>query len=588
MASQGKIVKLLLVMVWVIFCAVGQMRAGETPALRDVGGTAVEWYVDDDGPGDPWPEKPNGSDPQEDGSINHPFHEIQEAINKATGGDKIIVQMGIYYENIEIKGKNIILTSTAPNDWLVVAGTVINGGGSGSTVTFLGTERTDCKLTGFTITGGYTGDDGGGIWGRYTYATIDRCIIENNISDGAGGGLSDCFGTISNCVIRNNNANTKGGGIAGCMGVFVNCLICNNTANKGGAINNSDAKFFNCTITSNTANSEGVLRDCDGEVKNCIIWDNSPKGYYTSTANFYYCCLEKPRSGTGNISVDPQFVSVDDFRIMPGSPCIDAGKNYQMILGTSVDLEGNNRFFDDPATIDTGDPAASGLPVVDMGSYEYNLTPRIGVSTLLFELSVMEGINPDDQILYIHNAGGGTLAWSISEDCGWLEAVPNSGISAIGDTAAMVALKVDISNLVLGRYYCELTVLDPCAVNNPKTVQLYLHVYGEIHVPRDFATIQAAIDAATELDSVVVSDGTYRGEGNRDIEFGGKAITVRSANGPSNCIIDCEGTESEEHRGFYFCGHEEPDSVLEGLTIINGYASEGGGIYCYVSSPTYQ
>ena len=35
------------------------------------------------------------------------------------------------------------------------------------------------------------------------------------------------------------------------------------------------------------------------------------------------------------------------------------------------DLGGFARFFDDPDTPDTGDPGASGPPVVDMGAYEY-------------------------------------------------------------------------------------------------------------------------------------------------------------------------------------------------------------------------
>ena len=114
MASREKMIKLLLVMVCVTFCAAGKVGA-------------VDWYVDDDGPGDPWPGDPAVSDPLEDGSINHPFDEIQEAIDAATGGDKIIVQLGIYYENIKFKGKNIILTSTDPEDWLAATGTVISG-----------------------------------------------------------------------------------------------------------------------------------------------------------------------------------------------------------------------------------------------------------------------------------------------------------------------------------------------------------------------------------------------------------------------------------------------------------------------------
>ena len=113
------------------------------------------------------------------------------------------------------------------------------------------------------------------------------------------------------------------------------------------------------------------------------------------------------------------------------------------------------------------------------------------------------------------------------------------------------------------------------------------------HVPADYDTIQEAIDAAVEPDLIIVDDGVYTGEGNRDIDFKGKAITVRSANGPDTCIIDCEGTEADPHRGFYFHSGEYDRSVLEGITITNGYAygdsdnrHGGGAIRCDNSSPT--
>jgi subtilisin family serine protease len=76
-------------------------------------------------------------------------------------------------------------------------------------------------------------------------------------------------------------------------------------------------------------------------------------------------------------------------------------------------------------------------------------------------------------------------------------------------------------------------------------------------VPSVFPNIQAAVDDAYDDDIVWVADGIYTGEGNRDIDFFGKAITVRSENGPDNCIIDCNGTESEPHRGFILHNSEE-------------------------------
>jgi parallel beta-helix repeat protein len=97
----------------------------------------------------------------------------------------------------------------------------------------------------------------------------------------------------------------------------------------------------------------------------------------------------------------------------------------------------------------------------------------------------------------------------------------------------------------------------------------------------DAATIQAGIDSAVAGDTVLLAAGTYTGVGNRDIEFRGMAITVTSESGSIVTIIDCESLG----RGFYFNG-EGPASILSGVTIQNGSADGGGGIYCYNSSPT--
>ncbi len=113
---------------------------------------------------------------------------------------------------------------------------------------------------------------------------------------------------------------------------------------------------------------------------------------------------------------------------------------------------------------------------------------------------------------------------------------------------------------------------------------------ANINVPADQSTIQAGINAAVNGDVVIVADGTYTGANNKNLDFGGKSITVRSAsNNPAQCVIDCQ----QAGNGFYFHTHETAAATVSGFTIQNGSSQNstsgsGGGAYCVNSSPTFQ
>ncbi len=98
--------------------------------------------------------------------------------------------------------------------------------------------------------------------------------------------------------------------------------------------------------------------------------------------------------------------------------------------------------------------------------------------------------------------------------------------------------------------------------------------------PADFNTIQAAVNDANDGDTILIKDGLYTGDGNRDIEIRDKSITIKSENGPENCIIDCEGTTEQPHRGFDVRTGRTTNRAITGLTIRNGYAETGAGIRC--------
>lgn len=94
-----------------------------------------------------------------------------------------------------------------------------------------------------------------------------------------------------------------------------------------------------------------------------------------------------------------------------------------------------------------------------------------------------------------------------------------------------------------------------------------------LSVPSQYPTIQAGVNAAANGDTVLVADGTYSGDGNRDIDFHDKNITVKSVSGAAKTIIDCGGFDSTDgsgnHRGFYIHSGETA-AVISGFTVKNG------------------
>ena len=290
-------------------------------------------YVDDDAPGDPAPGNPETSDPMEDGSTEHPFDGIAEAVKWARDGDTVLVARGLYKENIAFRGMNITVRSTEPTDANIVADTVIYANGLGPAASFFSGEGTDCVLTGFTIRGSGSefGDAGVLVIGRETRPTIRNCVIKNNDGDGVF-----CFDwpasskpTISNCVIAGN----EGSGIE--------------------TWGSDSASVINCTIVGN--GQGGVRGNLGGPaVTNCIVCGNAGGAVVSSGANVNYSDIEGGYNGNGNIDADPRFVELGywdsnalwvdgDYHLADGSDCINAGDpNYPYVPG-EVDLDGASR-----------------------------------------------------------------------------------------------------------------------------------------------------------------------------------------------------------------------------------------------------
>jgi hypothetical protein len=106
-----------------------------------------------------------------------------------------------------------------------------------------------------------------------------------------------------------------------------------------------------------------------------------------------------------------------------------------------------------------------------------------------------------------------------------------------------------------------------------------------LNVPGTYATIQAAINASSNGDTVVVAPGTYF----ENIDYKGKLITVQSAQGPSVTTIDGSNLAPVVN----FSTNETAAAVIQGFTLQHGNATgafgyEGAGVHINFASPTVQ
>jgi hypothetical protein len=99
----------------------------------------------------------------------------------------------------------------------------------------------------------------------------------------------------------------------------------------------------------------------------------------------------------------------------------------------------------------------------------------------------------------------------------------------------------------------------------------------------DYTTIQDGINAVSTGDTILVAPGTYMGEPNRQLNLGGREITLMLTGGRDVTTIDPQ----HEANAFWIGTTQTSATVISGFTIQNGLAQKGGAIYLHSnSSPT--
>lgn len=582
------------------------------------------------------------------------YSTIQSAIDDANSGDTVVVAPDTYIENIDFLGKAITVRSTDPNDPNIVAVTIIDGSNPqdpnlASVVTFKSGEGSDSVLSGFTITGGTgswlpvswefqglrwnrcgggvvccnmsaptvtknlfvdnTAGQGGGIYiygdpvnpNNPSNPTVhispviaDNTFINNSVVEehgfsppdanypandhGDGGAIvafQGCDPVITGNLIENNHADSYGGGIhlrQWSNGSIAENQILDNDSRLGAGIHityTSSPSVSDNTIRRNTASSLGgggiyVYYLSGPLIERNLITDNTSSNgagicvYYSSAGTIRNNLICRNNAGAG-------------IRIVGSTPTITNNTIADNYNG-GIDCQPNSN------------------PQI-----ENNIIASNGFG---WAVRVSNDSSPIIRYNNLWDNDSGTTGPAIPDQTGI-----NGNISTNPDFVAPDTndYHLDYDSPCINTGDPNFTGSDQNDYDGrPRIMGQYVDIGAyetspvwNITTYTGYDTIQQAVDDANDGQTIVLTIGTHTGDGNRDIRFYGKSITVQSTN-PNNwdivaaTIIDSNGYDPELHRAFHFRDGEDANAVVAGLTITGGGGVyDGGAIKCTnASSPT--
>ncbi|MCX6157604.1 MAG: T9SS type A sorting domain-containing protein [Ignavibacteriae bacterium] len=362
------------------------------------------------------------------------YSTIQLGINAAANGDTVLVEPGTYFENVNFRGKKIVVTSRfyLSNDLSYITSTVINGSTpvnpDSASVVIIGSGcDSTTVLQGFKITGGtgtkWTDEhgagvfrEGGGVLTALSSPVIRFNIIANNsvmnttgVTGTGGGGIraGDGMPRILNNMVMYNTGKYGAGIVLNYTGATVkNNIIYGNslssTYNAGTAIwadnvlGTSKNLIENNTVVGNSSvnGTPGILSAFSANiiVRNNIVWGNTGPGNIQmmvsgATLTATYNDVQFGYTGAGNINIYPQFTD-SNFVLLNSSPCIDAGDSSAVYNDPIDPLNPPNPKFPSKGTIRN-----------DMGAYGGPLSAVIAVVKIIGIKNINTEM-PDGYILF--------------------------------------------------------------------------------------------------------------------------------------------------------------------------------------------
>ncbi len=556
---------------------------------------------------------------------------IQAGIMAAQGGDHVLVAPGTYHEAISFLGKGIVVESIGGS-----ALTIIDATGLGtSVVSMVNGEPEATRLEGFTITGGNSVGNGGGITiGGDCFKPgpeVAECLLSGNTAAGLGGGIYAARGVIDHCQLVENQA-ASGGGAYACDRVAMrSCLVNSNVAINGGGVflfynAGSDVSLVECTISRNQGGGVYVRSEnffTQGTVaEECVIADNTGGGAgsgltydpYIDNIDEVTLLLNSVLSGNG-LAVVPQGHFATGYYFIVGSILSGAPlSGYYLYVSWSDDVGGRpgtgniaaDPLFVDPVhldfhlqpgspCIDAGDPAAS-LPAyqdidgeariangrIDMGVDEVHdcdgdqlpdyLVLAAGMDSDIDGNHVPDACDPDCNGNGL--VDGFDLILGTSHDCN-LNGIPDEcePVSDCNDNGQNDACDIatGISKDCNGN-----GTPDECDIASGSSSDENGNGVPDecesIMVPQEAPTIAVAVAMAEPGTTILLAPGTWSGPGFSGITVN-KLLHFKGAAGPEVCVID--GTAAA---GARFATLNVAGCSIEGLTFrafVSGSVSGG-------------
>jgi hypothetical protein len=511
--------------------------------------TAVStWYV---------APSPAGNDTNTGYWWGNPFSTIGKGIAAASSGDTVLVSNGLYSTAAQLTISNGITVRS-----LNGPGVTTIKGNSTFRILYI-TKATNVVIDGFTMTRGFTGSYGGGIF-----------------VDGQSGALGSTEARIFNCILTNNSASDSGGAIAsgyGAVSLIRNCLIVGNSGGWGGGIvgrsGSGKTTLESCTIARN---STGVGSEHAAfYATNCIIYDNS--GGNGTPIGTYNCCTPL-LSGVGNTNGSPRFVwagtgygtslAGGNFRLKSGSAALNNGVNLPW-MSTAVDIAGATRIQE---------------TTVNMGAYESTM----GALDAFFTGTPLTGLEPVTSVFTAVTFGTNTLGvgyrWDFNADGSWdTPWLSGNKVTNVFWSRTAYSVVLMVTNAA-GETYVETNA--NYVLSAPAT--LYVSPTGSNNAPyntwADAATnIQTAINQAANGSEIIVTNGDYQVSTAIVIN---KAVHLHSVNGPTNTTIRRNPSATTR---VMEVSSGASDWLIDGFTIRNGYISSttyGAGLYVHDAGVT--